>query len=55
MAGLGYEVLTGLMVFFAPFSVFNQYGVLLHTLDRACLDSRLRLVPRTALVAPLPR
>jgi hypothetical protein len=32
MAGLGYEVLTGLSVYLAPFSVFNQYGVLLHTL-----------------------
>lgn len=32
MAGLGYEVLTGLLVYLAPFSVFNQYGVLFHTL-----------------------
>lgn len=32
LAGLGYEILTGLLVYLAPFSVFNQYSVLFHTL-----------------------
>jgi hypothetical protein len=32
MAGLAFETLTGLLIYLFPFSVFNQYGVLLHTL-----------------------
>ncbi|MCH7926253.1 MAG: hypothetical protein IIC51_12030, partial [Planctomycetes bacterium] len=31
MAGLAYLTLTGLLIYFAAFSVFNQYGVLIHT------------------------
>ncbi len=31
MIGLAFETITGLIVYVAPFSVFNQYGVLLHT------------------------
>ncbi len=31
MIGLTFEALTGLLVYLAPFSEFNQYGVLLHT------------------------
>ena len=32
MIGLGFETVTGLLLYLAPFSEFNQYGVLLHTL-----------------------
>ncbi len=32
MIGLGFETVTGLLLWLAPFSAFNQYGVLLHTL-----------------------
>jgi len=31
MAGLTYLTLTGLLIYLASFSVFNQYGVLIHT------------------------
>lgn len=31
MLGLVFETVTGLWIYFAPFSVFNQFGVLLHT------------------------
>jgi hypothetical protein len=31
MAGLAFETITGLLMYLAPFSVFNQIGVLLHT------------------------
>ncbi len=31
MIGLTFEALTGLLIYFAPFGVFNQFGVLLHT------------------------
>jgi len=31
MIGLVFETVTGLLIYFAPFNEFNQYGVLLHT------------------------
>jgi hypothetical protein len=32
VAGLAFEAATGLLIYLAPFTEFNQYGVLLHTL-----------------------
>jgi hypothetical protein len=31
MIGLAFEAITGLLIYLAPFSIFNQYGVFLHT------------------------
>ena len=32
MIGLAFEAATGLLIYLAPFTEFNQYGVLMHTL-----------------------
>ncbi len=32
MIGLAIETVTGLLIYLAPFSIFNQYGVLMHTI-----------------------